>query len=102
LWEGRKVADIAEMHYVNLTLHNISSPIGTMGGVHLCAAVPNILALEWHAASVPFFDALVKDSDGPMIQKGKVVVPNKPGLGITFNEDEAYKYRKPGETFFGN
>ena len=102
LWEGRKIADIAEMHYVNLTLHNISSPIGTMGGVHLCAAVPNVLALEWHAASVPFFDSLVKGAGEPMIRNGRIAVPDLPGLGIKVDEDEVWKYRKPGEKFFGN
>ncbi len=71
LWEGRKIADLADMHYVNLAWHNISSPLGTMAGVHLCAATPNFLALEWHAASVPFFDALVKGGQGPLIQDGK-------------------------------
>jgi L-alanine-DL-glutamate epimerase-like enolase superfamily enzyme len=102
LWEGRKVAELCDMHYVNLTLHNISSPIGTMGGVHLSAAIPNVLALEWHAASVPFFDQLVKGGTEPMIRNGKVRVPDAPGLGIEIDEDVAYKYRKPGEKFFGN
>jgi L-alanine-DL-glutamate epimerase-like enolase superfamily enzyme len=100
LWEGRKIAEIADMHYVNLTLHNISGPIGTMAGVHLCAAIPNLLALEWHAASVPFFDDLVKGAEAPMIRDGKIVVPGRPGLGIDFNEEVGYKYRKPGEGYF--
>jgi L-alanine-DL-glutamate epimerase-like enolase superfamily enzyme len=102
LWELRKIADLADMHYVNLALHNISSPLGTMAGVHLCAAIPNFLALEWHAASVPFFDTLVKGVEGPLIRDGKIAVPNTPGLGIELDEDVAYKYRKPGERFFGN
>ncbi len=101
LWELRKLADLADMHYVNLALHNISSPLGTMAGVHLCAAIPNFLALEWHAASVPFFDALVKGGEGPLVRDGKIAVPNAPGLGIELDEDVAYKYRKPGEKFFG-
>ena len=100
LWNGRKLADLADLHYVNLTFHNISSPLGTMAGVHLSAAVPNVLALEWHAASVPFFDDLVKNAGGPMIDKGKIVVPDKPGLGIELDLDVAYRYRKPGEKFF--
>ena len=100
LWEGRKLADLADLHHVNLTWHNISGPIGTMAGVHLCAATPNFLALEWHAASVPFFDDLVKDAPGPLIRDGKVAVPDRPGLGIELNEDVAYQYRKPGEPFF--
>lgn len=100
LWEGRKVADMADLHYVNLTLHNIAGPLGTMAGVHLSAAIPNLLALEWHGASVPFFDELVKDAQAPMIRDGKIRVPDAPGLGIDLDEDAAYRYRKPGEPFF--
>ncbi|MBI5282216.1 MAG: mandelate racemase/muconate lactonizing enzyme family protein [Candidatus Solibacter usitatus] len=100
LWEGRKLADLADLHYVNLTWHNISSPLGTMAGVHLCAATPNVLALEWHAASVPFFDDLIKTGDRPMIDGGKVRVPDAPGLGVEIDLDVAWKYRKPGEPFF--
>jgi L-alanine-DL-glutamate epimerase-like enolase superfamily enzyme len=100
LWEGRKLADLAEMHYVNIAWHNISSPIGTMAGVHLSASMPNLLALEWHAASVPFFDELVKNGSGPMIVNGRVRAPDAPGLGVDLDEDVAYRYRKPGEAFF--
>ena len=100
LWEGRKLADLADMHYVNLTLHNISGPIGTMAGVHLASAMPNLLALEWHAASVPFFDELVKNSRGPMVEGGVVRVPDAPGLGVELDEEVAHRYRKPGEGFF--
>lgn len=100
LWEGRKLADLCDMHYVNLTWHNISGPLGTMAGVHLCAATPNVLALEWHGASVPFFDELIKDGDRPLIRDGKVRVPDAPGLGLTIDEDVVYRHRKPGESFF--
>jgi len=100
LWEGKKLADLADMHYVNLTWHNISGPLGTMAGVHLCAATPNLLALEWHAASVPFFDELVKNTEGPMIRDGRIEVPDRPGLGVELDEDVAWKYRKAGEGFF--
>jgi L-alanine-DL-glutamate epimerase-like enolase superfamily enzyme len=100
LWEGRKLADLADMHYVNLTWHNISSPIGTMAGVHLCASMPNLLGLEWHAASVPFFDRLIKNGSEPMIRDGHIAVPDAPGLGIDLDEDVAYQHRKPGEPFF--
>ena len=71
-----------------------------MAGVHLCAATPNLLALEWHAASVPFFDEIVKDSrraaDSRRLDRGA----GRPGLGIELDEQAAYRYRKPGEGFF--
>ena len=60
---------------------------------------PQLLALEWHAASVPFFDDLVKGDDGPMIRDGKIKVPDR-RVGIELDEDVAYKYRKSGEGFF--
>lgn len=101
LLEGRRIADMADVHYIAIAPHNISGPIGTLASVHLCAAIPNFLALEWHAASVPFFDDLVKGRRGPLIPKGYIAVPDKPGLGIELDEGIAYKYRKRGEDFFG-
>ena len=95
--EGRKIAGLADLHYVNLTWHNISGPLGTMAGVHLAAAIPNLLALEWHAASVPFFD----EAEGPMIRDGRIRVPDAPGIGIELDVEAMHRYRKPGEKFFG-
>ena len=100
--EGKKLADMADIHYVNLSWHNVSSPIGTMAGVHLSAATPNLIALEFHAASVPFFDQLRRNSDGPLIKDGRIRVPDAPGLGVELDEEVAYRYRKPGESFFGD
>jgi L-alanine-DL-glutamate epimerase-like enolase superfamily enzyme len=100
--EGRKLADMADLHYVNLSWHNISSPIGTMAGVHLAAATPNLIALEYHASSVPFFNQLLRNSDPPLIRNGRIQVPDAAGLGIELDEDIAYRYRKPGESFFGD
>lgn len=101
LLEARRIADMADVHYVAVAPHNISGPIGTMASVHLCAAIPNFLALEWHAASVPFFDDLIEGRKGPLIKNGYIEVTQEPGLGIELNEKVAYKYRKPGEAFFG-
>ncbi|MDE3165706.1 MAG: mandelate racemase/muconate lactonizing enzyme family protein [Acidobacteriota bacterium] len=100
--ESKKLADLADLHYVNLTWHNISGPVGTLAGVHVSAATPNLIALEYHAASVPFFDALRKGAEGPLIRGGRIQVPDAPGLGVELDEDVAYRYRKPGESFFGD
>lgn len=100
LLEGRRIADLAEMYYVAVAPHNISGPIGTMASAHVCAAIPNFLCLEWHAAGVPFFDELVKGADEPMIKNGYISVPDRPGLGIELDEEVAYKYRKRDEAFF--
>jgi L-alanine-DL-glutamate epimerase-like enolase superfamily enzyme len=43
---------------------------------------------------------LVEGLPKPIIQNGYIRVPDKPGLGITLNEDVARKYARKGEPFF--
>ncbi|MHA6629772.1 enolase C-terminal domain-like protein, partial [Pseudonocardia sichuanensis] len=69
-------------------LHLAASPVATMACVHLAAATENFLALEHHAADVPFWSELVTDLPRPLIQNGEIVVPETPGLGFgDINED---------------
>ena len=51
--------------------HCIASPIGTVANVHVAAAIPNFLALEWHGMSVPFWNDLAVGFDGPVIAGGR-------------------------------
>lgn len=100
LHEARRVAELADSYSVAVAPHNISSPIGTMASAHFCAAIPNFLALEYHASEVPFWDELVADGDSPLIQDGYIQVTEKPGIGVTLNEEVARKYARRGEPFF--
>jgi len=100
LGEARRIAEFALSYQVGVAPHNISSPIGTMASVHFCAATPNFLALEFHASDVPFWDDLVDGVGKPLIQQGYISVPEKPGLGVTLNEEVARKYARKGEPFF--
>lgn len=98
LGEARRIAELADRHYLPLAPHNISGPIGTLASAHLCAAVPNFLALEWHAANVPFFDELVT---GPsVIQDGHVTLTDVPGLGVELNLDACRRFARRDEPFF--
>lgn len=91
------IAQMADLRFVNLAIHNIASPIGFVAAAHVAAAIPNFLALEWHGASVPFFDEL---AGGPVIDRGYVRLSDRPGLGINLNVECAWKYRKESEPFF--
>ncbi len=42
--------------------------------------------LENHAVDVPYWSDLVDGIDKPIVNKGYITVPDKPGLGITLNE----------------
>lgn len=98
LSEGLRIAELADLYYMLVAPHNISSWVGTMASVHLAACMPNFLALEWHASDVPFWDELI--AEDYRIQGGVIAVPDRPGLGITLNEEALLRYAKPGEPVF--
>jgi L-alanine-DL-glutamate epimerase-like enolase superfamily enzyme len=58
-----------------------------MANVHCAAATENVLVLEFHSADVPWWESLVDGIEKPIINKGFVKVPEKPGLGITLNDE---------------
>lgn len=98
LLEFRKIAAVADAVDVPLAPHNISSPIGTLASVHVCATVPGAFALEWHAREVPWWDDLHTGS--PLIDEGEIEVPEEPGLGIDLDLDTLGDHAAPGEEVF--
>jgi gluconate/galactonate dehydratase len=100
LLEGKRIAEMAATYYISVAPHNISSPIGTMASAHVCAAIPNFLALEFHAEDVPFWNDMVTGHAGPVIDHGYITMPDRPGLGLELNEAVARRYARPGEPFF--
>jgi len=85
LSECRKIANMAEIYYIPFAPHNNSSALSTVADAHVCASVPNFLALEYHRFSDPTWnDTLI--SERPVIQEGHVVLTEKPGLGVELNE----------------
>jgi gluconate/galactonate dehydratase len=99
LAETRRIAALGDVHSRPLAPHNIAGPIGTLASAHVCASIPNFLALEWHAVSVPFFDELVT-LDRPVIENGYVTMPDGPGIGAELDVEVARPYARPGEPFF--
>ncbi len=99
--EGKKIADMANVYYMPAVFHNIVSPLGMVASGHVGAAVQNLHSLElpYHEDQVDWRWNLV-NSEEPLIQDGQFVVPQGPGLGVTFNEKVARAHLKEGYTFF--
>ncbi|MFB6122291.1 MAG: mandelate racemase/muconate lactonizing enzyme family protein [Haloferacaceae archaeon] len=95
--ETRKVADVANQYYVPVALHNVSSPVGTVASAHLAAAIPNVLAVEFHSYDLDWWDDLVEES---VIDDGRIRVPESPGLGVTLDVDTVAEHLVDGETLF--
>ncbi|MGE5646818.1 MAG: mandelate racemase/muconate lactonizing enzyme family protein [Acidobacteriota bacterium] len=85
--ETHKIGDMAQEYGVPMAMHFAGSPISCFANVHCAAATENFLVLENHSVDVPWWNDLVEGVEKPIVNKGFVTVPNKPGLGITLNDD---------------
>lgn len=90
LMEMKKIAAMAEAHYVVVAPHNPMGPVATVVNVHFAASTPNFFILEYH----PDDESPRKDflKEPLMVQKGYLPLPTKPGLGIELNEDAFRRY----------
>lgn len=100
LAEAKRVADHADLYYMPVAPHNVASPIGTVAAGHVCAAMSNFLVMEFHAHDVPWWGDLVLED--PPIRAGFIGLIDKPGHGLTLNEEVARKHLAPGFSYFGD
>ncbi len=89
LLETKHIGDYAEEHGIAMAMHQAGTPVSFMANVHCAAATQNFLALEHHSIDVPWWESLVKTTDGrALITKGFANVPlTAPGLGIELNDE---------------
>jgi L-alanine-DL-glutamate epimerase-like enolase superfamily enzyme len=98
--ETHKIGDMAWEYGVPMAMHFAGTPVSCMANVHCAAATLNFLALENHSLDVPWWGDLVEGVEKPIVNHGYITVPDKPGLGITLNEDVVKAHLKPGTTYF--
>jgi L-alanine-DL-glutamate epimerase-like enolase superfamily enzyme len=95
--ETKKIGDGAQELGVPMVMHFAGTPVACMAGVHCAAATENFLVMENHSIEVPWWGDLVNGVDKPIVNKGFITVPDKPGLGVTLNEDAVKQHlAEPG------
>ena len=85
--ETKKIGDMAQDYGVPMAMHFAGTPVACMASVHCAAATENFLVLENHSVEVPWWSDLVEGVEKPIVNHGFITVPDKPGLGITLNDD---------------
>jgi galactonate dehydratase len=82
--ETKKIAAMAEAHYLTIAPHSPLGPVSTAVSTHFAASTPNFIVLEYRV-----------DSEGPnrdlileplKLVDGYLQLPEEPGLGIELNE----------------
>ena len=99
IFEGKRIADIADAFYVPVAPHNVSSPLGMMAACHTVAAIPNFLALEFHGRGISWWQDLC-DGDKPFVHDGIMTVSDRPGLGVELDDKVAKSLLWGGDTYF--
>jgi len=85
LLEAKKIAAVAEAHYVTVAPHNPLGLISTAAGVHHAASINNFAILEWHGDHKKKKSEFINESWIPV--NGYFELPTQPGLGMTLNHD---------------
>jgi galactonate dehydratase len=85
----KRIAAIAETHYVAIAPYHSGGPIGTLAGIHLNAALSNAFVQE---VPIPASDrdaamrADLTSGNKELADKGFAALLNRPGLGFEVNE----------------
>ena len=86
--ETLRIAQLADVFGISWASHvSTSTAIHLMAGLHIAAATPNCFISEYPSsfANGPFGNRLLQE---PLsLENGHITLTEKPGLGITLNED---------------
>ena len=89
--EGRKIATMAESHYVQISPHVYGGPMIAAASIQLAMCSQNFLIME----GIERFDGIYDELTDPPFtwQAGFVVPSERPGLGHDLREDVARRLR---------
>lgn len=93
IWEGKKIATLAEVYNAQVAPHLYAGPVEWAANVQLAAAIPNLLMAE--TIETPFHGALIGNTI--RIEDGYVRLPDGAGLGIDFDEALARAHPYTGD-----
>jgi galactonate dehydratase len=84
--ECKKIAAQAEAEHVSFAPHNPQGPVATAISTHVDAACPNFMIQEiFQTYDVEWVEDLLVDP--PVVEDGRVKIPQKPGIGVELNMD---------------
>ena len=85
IWEGKKIAVLAEASGAQVAPHLYAGPVEWAANIHLAATCPNLLMIE--TIETAFHSDLIRGAI--TVENGHVRPPDAPGLGIEVDEDLA-------------
>ena len=93
IWEGRKIAILAQSHGAQMAPHLYAGPVEWAANIQLSVAIPNLLIAE--TIETPFHADLIRNSI--RVEDGHIPAPTAPGLGIEVDEALARAHPYTGD-----
>ena len=90
IMEVRKIASMAEAHYIPVCPHNPSGPVANAATLQLAACTPNFYLLETMSSDIPWRADV--STERVKFENSEMFIPDLPGLGIDINEEEIAKH----------
>ncbi len=88
--ELKKIAALAETHYIPICPHNPSGPVANAATLQLAACLPSFYLLETMASDVPWRRDICNED--VQLRDGLMSIPAGPGLGVDICEEEIAKH----------
>ncbi len=94
LLEGKKISSMAEVYHAQIAPHLYCGPVVAAANIQLATCTPNFLILETIQGWQGFHAELVNTSI--KFERGFIIPPTEPGLGIELNEKVALAHPYTG------
>ncbi|MEV6103858.1 mandelate racemase/muconate lactonizing enzyme family protein [Streptomyces sp. NPDC051940] len=91
LTEAKKIAAMAETHYIKLATHNPLGPVTAASSLQLNLACPNVAVQEHQTDPEPVAAGLF--TVRPSVVPGRVEYSDVPGIGVDIDREEARRYQ---------
>ena len=91
--EAMRIAALASAHNLGLAPHLWAGAPAFAAGMHVAAASPAGFILEYSLGANPLLHDLVEESFP--VKDGMLEIPDRPGLGLTINEDFVKRHAVP-------
>ena len=90
--ESRKIAALAQAYGMPVIPHVFSSAVSSIANMHFIASLPNAGLLEFDQNTNPLRTELFEEPI-TVLPDGTVQLPDRPGLGVTLNQETVDRYR---------
>ena len=88
--ELRRIADMAEAHFIPCCPHNPCGPVANAATLHVAALSNNVMRLETMATDVSWRKEVAKEDT--KFENGALTIPDTPGLGVDIDVEALAKY----------